>query len=318
MQPKPATLSVLLPVRNGAAFSRFSIASILAQSCRDFEFLIIDDGSTDATAAILAEFAGTDPRIKIVKLAPSGLVAALNLGLQLAGGTWVARIDADDIAWPMRLERQMAFAQTHPNAAAIGSFWRIIDSHGTPGRIHSAPTEPAAIAASLQTHNTLAHPTMLLRREAVLHSGGYRKAFLPAEDYDLWLRLAEQFEIHVIPEVLLDYREHAGQTNWGYHEQRILAVRAAQFAATARQAGRPDPFEHIERLDQQSLHAAGLSKQAVEAALIEGSRNAAVDAVAAGQGTSARAALQLMYRQPSLRWKTRLHGYLLGARSWVR
>ena len=133
----------------------------------------------------------------MLTLPRSGLIAALNLGLEQAKGEWVARMDADDIARPTRLERQLAFAQHHPRAAAIGSFWQVIGADGAVKRIHAPPTAPAAIAASLRSENPLAHPTMLLRRAAVLARGGYRPAFLQAEDYDLWLRLVEQFEIRM-------------------------------------------------------------------------------------------------------------------------
>jgi hypothetical protein len=156
---------------------------------------------------------------------------------------------------------------------------------------------------------------MLLHRAAVLDCGGYRPCFEQAEDYDLWLRLSERFDIHVLPEVLLDYRDHAGQANWTKLEQRILSVLAAQFAATERRAGGVDPFPQTTPVSRGTLLAAGVSQTAVETALLSGSLNAAKDALAAGHGKATRAALQMLFQQPQLRWKTRLHGCLLGARS---
>lgn len=308
-------LSVLMPVHNGGRFLAEAISSILKQTFRDFEFLIVNDGSTDTTAQVLAGFSASDARIRITNLPHTGLVAALNHGFDLASGTWVARMDADDIAWPARLERQMAFASFATNTAAIGSFWRVIDADGLVRRTISTPTTPAGIAASLKHSNCLAHPTMLLRRAAVLACGGYRPAFEQAEDYDLWLRLSEHFEIHALPEVLLDYREHAGQSNWVKLEQRILSVRAAQYAAARRRAGEPDPFTQNSPIGWNALHSAGLPRAAIEAALIEGSLNAAKDALASGHGKAARAALRLLRQQKTLRRKTWLHGWVLGARS---
>jgi glycosyltransferase involved in cell wall biosynthesis len=307
-------LSILMPVHNGARFLNTAIDSILTQTYRDFEFLIIDDGSTDATPRILASYAAGDARIRVITVPHAGIVAALNHGLSLAAGRWVARMDADDIAWPQRLARQLTFAASVADAAAIGSFWRVIDASGAPRRMMSCPTGAAAIAAALPQYNCLAHPTMLLRREAVLACGGYRPAFAQAEDYDLWLRLSEHFEIHVVPDVLLDYRDHAGQANWTKLEQRILSVLAAQFAAARRGAGQVDPFAHATVIDRNVLQAAGVAPAEIEAALISGSLNAAKDALAADHGAAVSAALQLLFEQPGLRWKTRLHGWLLGIR----
>ncbi len=311
------SVSVLMPVRDGARFVAAAIASVCAQTHGDFEFLIIDDGSRDATPEILARAAAGDARIRIVTQPQAGLIAALNRGLRLARGAWVARMDADDIAAPQRLERQLGLAAAKPEAGAIGSFWRVVDAAGRFRRAMVCPIGPAAIAAALPAGNCLAHPSMMLRRAAVLACGGYRPAFLQAEDYDLWLRLSEQFDIHVVPETLLDYREHGGQVSWTRLEQRILSVLAAQHAARARRAGRVDGFDGAAPVDRTTLLAAGITAQEIEAALIEGSLNAAVDAVRYGQRAAARMAVGLLLRQKSLRLKTACHGWVLWMRSWL-
>ena len=119
----------------------------------------------------------------------------------------------------------------------------------------------------------------------------------------------------MIPEVLLEYREHESQANWVRQEQRILSVLGAQFAASERSAGRPDSFRQTAPISAQTLIDLGVPPSDIEAALITGSRNAAIDALGAGNGKAARSALKILFGQPGLRWKTRLHGCLLGARS---
>lgn len=313
---RPA-VSVLMPVRDGARHLEQAMASILRQGWRDFECLVCDDGSADATPAILARLAAADARLRVLRLPRAGIVAALNAGLAAARADWVARMDADDIALPDRLERQMAAAARHPGSGAIGGAWRVVGPGGEPRCVIAPPTDPAAIAAALLRHNPLAHPTMLLRRDAVLAIGGYRAAFRSAEDYDLWLRLAERHPIHALPEVLINYREHDGQTAWREIEHRVLAEIGARAAARARRAGRPDPAEGAAAIDRAWLRAAGVEEAEIVATLASRALGTAKDALAAGQGGAARAALRLLRAQPGLRARTRIHAALLFARSVV-
>lgn len=308
-------VTVLMPVRNGARFLDSAIASILGQTLDNYELLICDDGSTDATPRLLAGHARRDARIRVETLPRVGLVAALNHGMRQSRAAWVARMDADDVACPDRLRLQMDAAAWYPDAAAIGGAWRVVDANGRARRVVRPPCEPDAIAVALLQHNCLAHPTMLLRRDAVLQEGGYRAAFQQAEDYDLWLRLAEQHPLHALPETLLDYREHAGQATWAGLEQRILSELGARAAARARRAGLPDPTGDAARVDRAWLRTAGVTEQEIAAAMIAGALGAAKDALAAGQGAAARAAVGLLRRQRRLRPRTRAHALLLQARS---
>jgi hypothetical protein len=311
---RPA-VTVLMPVRNGARHVAEAVESILAQSLGEFEFIACDDGSIDETPRILAGFAARDARLRVLTLPAGGIVATLNAGLRVAQADWVARMDADDIAHPHRLRRQMEEAQRHPDAAAIGAAWRVVGPDGRFRRLMVPPTEPGAIAAALLRHNCLAHPTMLFRRAAVLAAGGYRSAFRCAEDYDLWLRLAERHELRAVAEPLLDYREHGGQTAWAAIAQRIMAERAAQLAACARRAGLPDPAEGVAAIDRAWLRAAGMSEEEIVALLTSRALGTAQDAVAGRQGAAARAALRLLWAQPGLRLRTRVHAAVLLARS---
>jgi hypothetical protein len=306
-------VTVLMAVRDGARFLPAALASILAQQGCDFEVIVCDDGSTDATPRLLAQHAARDARIRIITLAPSGLSAALNVGLQAARTAWVARMDADDVAWPERLAVQLAAAAAHPEAAGIGSAWRIIDAAGRPGAIVRPPTEPRAIAAALMEHNCLAHPTMLLHREAVRAAGGYRAGFRHAEDYDLWLRLAERHPLRAVPQPLLDYREHAGQVSRTGLEQQLLSELAAQLAASARRRGEPDPAEGVALADRAWLVGAGASEAAIRDRLIGGALGAAKRGLASRQPMAARAALRLLRAQGGLHPRTRLHALLLQA-----
>src|SRR3954468_16236127 len=126
----PPLVSVVLPVRDGAAFVADAVNSILVQTLRDFELLVIDDGSPDATPAILAQLAASDARLRVVTQSGLGLVAALNRGLSEARSRYVARMDADDLAAPERLASQCARLEMHPDVAALGSACRVIDRNG--------------------------------------------------------------------------------------------------------------------------------------------------------------------------------------------
>jgi glycosyltransferase involved in cell wall biosynthesis len=311
---RPA-VSVVMPVRDGAAHLEAAVASILAQDGADLELIACDDGSVDATPAILARLAAADARLRVLALPRQGIVAALNAGLATARADWVARMDADDVARPGRLRAQLGAARAHPDSAAIGGAWQVVDRALRPRRVVTPPVDPAGIAAALLRHNCLAHPTMLLHRAKVLAAGGYRAAFRGAEDYDLWLRLAEHHPLHALPEVLIDYREHPGQSAWQALEARILAEIGARAAAAARRAGRPDPAEGAAAIDRAWLRAAGVAEDEVVATLTTRAWGAAQDALAAGDGGAARAALRLLVAQPGLRLRTRLHAAVMRARS---
>jgi hypothetical protein len=306
-------VTVLMPVRNGARYLEAAVVSILAQRLSNFEFIVCDDGSTDATPRELARHAAQDRRIRVLTLPPLGLVAALNRGMQEARGAWVARMDADDVAWPQRLTVQLAVAAAHPEAAGIGSAWRIVDQIGQFGEIVQPPTDPGDIAAALVERNCLAHPTMLLQRQAVITAGGYREAFLHAEDYDLWLRLSEHHPLYAVSEPLLDYREHPGQVSNAALEQRILSELGAQVAARARRRGAADPPTGTAPVNRAWLLSAGATEAEVRSRLIAGALGAAKRAVRARQPAAARAAVHLLYAQNGLRPRTRLHALLIQA-----
>lgn len=295
-------ISVLLPVRDAEEHLAASLESLIHQSETRIEIIVIDDGSRDATPRLLAGMVARDPRIAVIRQPRDGLVAALNRGLALARAPLVARMDGDDIAHPERLARQAAFLAAHPDVAVVGSAIRVVDRRGHWLRDQAFPTEPAAVALALERANCLAHPSVMLRREMVLAVGGYRSAFVMAEDFDLWLRLSERHALANLPTPLLDYRDHHAQASWRHIEQRILSELAAQACARARRAGRPDPAPRTV-VTGAHLHAMGMDGPCVARETAIRAIGAVREAMASGHREAAAAALQLAWRQRGLPWR---------------
>jgi glycosyltransferase involved in cell wall biosynthesis len=201
------TVTVLLPVYNGAGTLGPAIESVLAQEDPDFTLLIIDDRSTDGSASVATEYAQRDSRIHLVRhLENRGLAATLNEGLALADTELVLRMDQDDLALPHRLGIQRVFMQAHPHIAVAGS--DVLHMGRTPAhdRLVRLPRSPRQVAIRLQTENCLYHPSVIIRRRPILDLGGYRDSFRNSEDYDLWLRVAGRHDLANIPEPLIRYR----------------------------------------------------------------------------------------------------------------
>jgi glycosyltransferase involved in cell wall biosynthesis len=191
MAATPA-VSVVLAARNEAGRIGHAIQSILDQTLENWELVVIDDGSTDETAAAVGAFA--DARIQAVRMQASGLAAALNRGIALAGAPLVARQDADDLSFPTRLERQLQFMGAHPDVAVLGCPWIELDRGGEP----VAPRVPfvaGPLNDVLPRFNPLTHSSVIFRRDVVLRHGGYDDRLSFSQDYDLWLRLARADQI---------------------------------------------------------------------------------------------------------------------------
>jgi Glycosyl transferase family 2 len=312
IQPR---VSVVLPVRDGADFIAAAIDSILAQTLRAFELLVVDDGSRDATPTLLADLAGRDERLRVLSQPALGLVAALNRGMAEARGPYVARMDADDLAMPERLAMQVAALDAQPGVAALGSACRVIDRSGRVLGERHPPTDPNAIRGALDAGNCMIHPTMLLRRDAVLQVGGYRAAFRLAEDFDLWLRLAERYDLMNLPDCLLAYRQHEGQSAWRDLEQQALSEQGALTAAECRRAGLADPATQVTLITYDFLRGIGVPEAAITQRIIACALGAAREAIAVGQSGPARVAIALLLRQPDLHLRTRVHAWLLRLRA---
>jgi glycosyltransferase involved in cell wall biosynthesis len=204
-----------MAVRDGADYLGEAIASILDQSWRDLELRIVDDGSRDVTPGIIARAAARDARVVWRREAPRDFAHWLAVGVAEARGDLIARMDADDVAHPERIARQVAYLDAHPECVALGTEALMIDPHGRPIRTCGAPQGHAAIEAELCRGNgfALVHPTAMLRRAAVLAAGNYSTEFAWVEDVDLFLRLAEHGQLANLSETLLRYRQHERSVN---------------------------------------------------------------------------------------------------------
>ena len=253
MSPSPA-ISVVLPVYNAEAYVREAVESILAQSFTDFELIVINDGSTDGSGAILRELAARDTRIVLLERPNGGLISALNEGIESARADLIARMDADDVAMPERFALQHARMVQEPELAVLGSFTRVMDKTGNIIRLDEYPLTPKAIARCLERGCPVAHPTVMMRRNAVLEAGGYRKAFSHAEDYDLWLRMSELgYAIANLPQPLLNYREHGANVSVVHREAQMRSVILSHFAHRVRKAGLLDPFAAVETVNAEFI-----------------------------------------------------------------
>lgn len=183
------SVTVLLPAYNAELFVADAIESVLTQTFTSFELLIVNDGSTDSTAAVLDRYR-SDARVRILDNGTNrGLVASLNRGLAECRSELVARIDADDTSEPTRLERQFAQFETNPRLVLSATAYRRVRPDGSLIRIGRPPLTHVELACALLTGNRLNHSAVMFRRQAVLDVGGYRHEWFPVEDFDLWLRL---------------------------------------------------------------------------------------------------------------------------------
>lgn len=210
--PQP-TISVLLPVFNGAKYIAEAMDSILAQTAGDFELIVVEGGSTDGTQEILRGYAAKDSRVKIITTDKIGIVESLNDGLRHAVGEWIARMDADDISLPNRFARQLDWLKT-TGADMAGSWFKVFGA----GSDHVAkhPETDEAVKTQLLFDVPFGHPTVMMRASLVRELGGYKRAgteeVAACEDYDLWERGARAgWKMTNVQEVLLMYRQHPGQ-----------------------------------------------------------------------------------------------------------
>jgi len=198
-------------VHNGQRFLGQTLDSVLAQSLPDFELIVVDDGSSDETPAILASYAAREPRIRLHRQSKAGQVAARNKGYELAMAHFVANLDADDVALPTRLERQYSFMVEQPEVGVVGSAVAFIDERGRQFGSWNYPLADSELRRELAHTAPLAHPATMTRKDAVIECGGYRSIFIHAQDLDLWLRLSERHRLANLPDVLTGYRVHAEQ-----------------------------------------------------------------------------------------------------------
>jgi glycosyltransferase involved in cell wall biosynthesis len=205
-QPK---ITVILPVYNCELYIQTAVESVLNQTFTDFELLIIDDASTDTTVSIIKKI--DDSRIQLIqKPVNSGYTNSLNSGLQLAKGEYIARMDGDDISYPERFAKQIAYLETHPEVVVCGTTYKIV---GNEKRI-TLPEHHEAIKIGLLWGNCILHPSVMIRKKVVDDfSILYDTSKEPAEDYALWVRMLSLGNFYNLQEVLLEYRVYVNQVS---------------------------------------------------------------------------------------------------------
>ena len=237
-------LTVLLPAYNAQQYIQSAVQSVLDQTLRDFEFIIINDGSTDNTLAILRQLANKDPRIKLISRPNTGYVVALNEGLAQAQGELIARMDADDISLPLRFEKQVAYLQTHADCVRRGTNVAQMDHAGA----LIGPMPDIAFGHDPINHALLrrgwpiVHPTIMARTSTMKSAGGYLPELCPNEDHDLFLKLAELGQVENLPEILLHYRKHPASIS-SKNPEKILILVSKIILEACRRRGIPVPAE---------------------------------------------------------------------------
>lgn len=240
----------MLAVYNGDRHLEASLRSIVDQSFRDFELIVVDDGSTDGTPEILSVFQRAEPRVVVIRQENRGLTASLTKGIGLARGAYIARQDADDISLAGRFARQITYLEAHPSVAAVGTSSDVIDRSGAViGRLDAACGAPAVRRGLLTVSTTPVHGSMMMRRHAIEAIGGYRDAFRVGQDYDLWLRLIARYDLDNISDVLYQWRLDSEGI---YATRRATQLKYAGVAlafAHERAADGRDSYELLESCD---------------------------------------------------------------------
>jgi len=228
-------ISVLMPVYNANKYIKAAVDSILKQTFTDFEFIIINDGSTDGTLEILENYAKKDKRIRLISRENKGLVTTLNEGVALAKFPLIARMDADDIALPNRFREQIDFLKEHNEVVALGGSFIIIDDKSRELHLLMPPLDNESIQINgLKGHCPINHPTAMIRTDSIRNVGGYRDEFYPSEDLDLWLRLGEIGKLVNLENAVIKYRFLSNSISGRMSTQQNNAARAAVEAAWKR------------------------------------------------------------------------------------
>jgi glycosyltransferase involved in cell wall biosynthesis len=259
-------ISVVMVTWNVDRFLAEAIQSVLDQTFTDFEFIIVDFGSTDKSKDIAQSYATRDTRIKLHQIPNCGLAAARNASCFLAQGRYIAIMDADDVSLPNRLRWEIDFMEAHPEVGVLGGATEWIDATGKPMRIERFPTEDHMVRAALAGGCAFCQPTVLIRKDAFELVGGYREAFVFAEDCDLWLRMAEHSQLANLGQVVLRYRSHPYQVQLRKTRQQSLCILAAHASASSRRNGRVDPLNSADEITPAMLVAMGVSKSSQQVA----------------------------------------------------
>ncbi len=264
-------VTVLMPVRDTPpAMLRQAAESILGQSFGAFEFLILDDGSRNGdTVRELERQAAADARVRLLATGGVGVTKALNRGLELASGEFIARQDADDWSDPGRLEIQCGFLQAHPELALCGSNAWMHRGDGRPLWPTRLPEDTAGIRDAFWRRNPFVHGAAMFRTNAARAAGGYREEFPCAQDYDFFWRLSDTYGAANLRRALYHYRYSSGSVSVRRAEDQARAHRAAQILARERRArsSREDSHQDTQREVRRALAAAAAELESSGGAL---------------------------------------------------
>ena len=237
-------ISVIMPTYNTSKFVAEAIESILNQTFKTFEFIIVDDGSTDNTLNIIKSYAKQDSRIQVIEVAHGGMAYATDIGVEAAKYPWLAFADSDDVAVPNRLEKQLNAAQANPNLIGLGSYFYFTKSNGQPLSVKTwgPKTEEEFYSLQQQGHFHLVYQaTLFLKKEIFVKEGGYRPIFQTAADVEFIARLCNHGTILVVPEPLVFYRLHAKNTSIQNCFNQWSVGKYLKARHQAQLAGHPEP-----------------------------------------------------------------------------
>jgi len=227
-------VSVVMPVWNASKYLTAAMHSIAGQSFSDYELIIVNDGSTDETETIIAEFARLDSRIILVQnKSRLGMGHVFNQGIFAARGEYIARMDGDDISHRDRFMRQVSYLDAHPKVVVVGGQIELIDSRGVVTGARAYPIYDHELRRAMARVSPFAHPVTMFRREVAINLRGYDVRYAPAEDLHFWVRFASLGLLANLPETLLRYRVHGGSVTakhgmrmqWQSLRVRLLAWR---------------------------------------------------------------------------------------------
>ena len=245
MPPSAEHLTVLMPAYNAGRYVAEAIKSVLRQTHRDFDLVVVDDGSSDDTLAVARFFEPLDQRVRVVAQANRGIANTMNGALSGVRTEWVACMHADDVMLPDRLERQVGFVRENRDVAVVSGLVVMIDESGREiGRSRSHLTTREAVRKAVAAGECVAfnHPATMFRRSVVEAVGGYRQEFWPAEDTELWNRVAGAGHLVLVqPEFLLKYRVHGASASMSRSRLMVQKLAWMEKCMAARGSGEAEP-----------------------------------------------------------------------------
>jgi glycosyltransferase involved in cell wall biosynthesis len=291
----PPLVSVILVICNVEHFLAEAIESILGQTFSDFEFVILDYGSTDTSKDIVLRYAGKDSRMKLHETPPCTYIEAKIAACALAQGRYIAVQDADDNSFPDRLLWEVEFMENNPAVGVLGGAADWINAEGKKLYVFKPPASDEEIRAALPTRCPFVHSSVLMRTQAYTGVGGYRRLFAQAEDYDLFLRISEHFQCGNLKQVVVEYRIHPRQLSLRTRRQQSVAKLVAQTAASVRRTRNVDPLGSVKETTPALLLELGVPHARLQEELFFEYRNWISNMFVAGEySASLTAAMEVL------------------------